>query len=152
VLPEAFKAILPSEKHDDVERWWCSLNKNIQEELVDFYCDGEDAVAKLVDASNVELVGQDRAAFEVDLLRDINAIEFPNQDYYENLIGKEVYLCARGPTFHICKAHKGLRLYLILGLLPLNFTCFIGNKNCLMASHLQGKGVGYWKIQKSNNL
>ena len=147
MLPEEFKSILPDSKMDEVFQWWGALSKENQDMLSGFYSKGESLVINSVDAINAEIMQRNEVAFEADIIRDTNTIDFPNQEYYENLIGNEVYLCARGPIFHVCKAHKTLRLYLLLGILPANFSCFIGNNQCQMKRNLKTSHSGYWQIK-----
>ena len=151
MLPEDFKMILPQEKLNEAIQWWDNLSQENQQVLSNFYTEGESSVIQLVEAVNEELEHRERISFEADIITDTDALEFPNQDYYENLIGNEVYLCVRGPTFHICKAHKKLRLYLLLGILPTNFNCFISNSQCEMTKYLKTKHDVFWKLNIVEN-
>ena len=146
MLPEEYIKILPKEKEDEVVVWWNSLCGSIQQELVNFFEHGEKDIIAMAQKVNHELHENVIVELEADHIRDLEAYEFPNQDWYENLIGHDVYLCFRGPTFHICKAHKKLRLYLLLGLLPTVFRCFINNKMCIMEKELVSITQGYLKL------
>lgn len=149
VLLEEFKKIVPEKQHGAMLQWWDALGTAQQDELHAFYEHGEQ-VAGLVANINEELFAREQRHMEAQELADLEEYEFPNRDYYENLIGNDIYLCLRGPTFHICKAHRNLRLMLILGLLPRRFACYIGNRDCAMAANLDVGGAGFWVLSRAD--
>jgi hypothetical protein len=145
VLFKEFLAIVPPTKQAELYAWWDSLREEEKSKLEAFYKEGDFFTKNTIGL--IESVGERKVIHGyVDELLDIELYEFPNQDYYENLIGHEVYL-NNGPFVHICKAHKVLRAFLLLGLLPQNFNCFIGKKNCNMQKILRNKNHGYWCIK-----
>ncbi len=154
MFPEEFVRILPKASHDEVHRWWQSLDDRTQREIVCFYNNGDAQIIRTVKNINSELEIRNKVEMEVEVdeSRDVNFYEFPNQDYYENLIGNEVYLCLRGPTFHICKAHKELRLFLLLGMLPRSFKCFVGKSACAMEENLHVNSSGYWLLKHTMKI
>lgn len=146
VLYEEFKSILPKEMHKELSEWWNGIDESEKSTLEYFHEFGEVSDNSLKTSEEM-INAEDLVKAEIDDLRDFSNFEFPNQDYYENLIGNEVYLCARGPTFHICKAHHKLRAYLLLGILPKKFNCFIGSENCVMQKQLCSDEAGLWSIK-----
>ena len=141
-----FKKIVPKSEHHKLIKWWDALGSGLQAELQDFYLKG-DAVSTLVHNINAELAEREERHMEAQETADLDGYDFPNQDYYENLIGNDIYLCLRGPTFHICKAHPELRIMLLLGILPKNFSCYLGKDDCAMTANLHCNSDGYWAIQ-----
>lgn len=147
MLFDEFKSIMPIEKHDELCQWWDGINEREKIKLEIFHEYGEENETLRTNSISEYLTERDSVEADIDDLRDIASYAFPNQDYYENLIGNEVYLCARGPTFHICKAHKKLRAYLLLGILPKSFKCFIGKTGCAMQQQLGVGHNGLWAIK-----
>ncbi len=125
--------------------WWNALSEAVRTELACFHALGDETSA-MVDNINTELFEREMRLVTAHGIQNFDGLEFPNQDYYENLIGHDVYLCARGPTFHICKAHKDLRLHLLLGILPRKFSCYVGNVDCTMTRHFSDSGGGLWRL------
>ena len=147
MLIEQFKNQIPESRHAELQSWWSSLGKNLQLDLETFYTDGDPEISSTVENLKAELRDREERRIVACHIEDLSEYEFPNKDYYENLIGHEVILCMRGPDFHICKAHPELRLLLLLGLLPAEFECFISNHQCAMEQHLQHTGAGFWMLQ-----
>lgn len=145
-LLKEFQNLLPASEHPALLSWWRNLGPALQAELAAFANAGAENTRELA-AINQELAEREQRMMIADELRDLSHYDFPNQDYYENLIGHEVILCLRGPTFHICQAHPRLRCYLLLGFLPKNFTCFIDKPACQMQHHLQRDEPGYWRLR-----
>ncbi|HEX7641493.1 MAG TPA: hypothetical protein VF472_04690 [Burkholderiaceae bacterium] len=145
MLLNEFKKIIPEKQHGAMLHWWNALGVTLQEELQSFYVQGEQ-VAAIVANINEELFTREQRYLEAQELADLADHDFPNQDYYENLIGNDIYLCLRGPVFHICKAHPDLRLMLLLGLLPRRFSCYVGNRDCAMAENLDAGDEGFWSL------
>ncbi|BBB68714.1 hypothetical protein UNDYM_4461 [Undibacterium sp. YM2] len=143
-----FKKIIPKSEHHKLMQWWNALGSALQSELEDFYLKG-DAVATLVQNINAELAEREERHMAVQEIINLDGYDFPNPDYYENLIGNDIYLCLRGPTFHICKAHPDLRLMLLLGILPKNFSCYLDKDDCAMTENLHCNNSGYWALQSS---
>jgi len=146
MLIEKFKQIVPAAEHGKLTQWWDALGDTLQNEITSFYKQG-DAVSTAVDNINTELAAREERQMRAQDLASLDNYDFPNQDYYENLIGNDIYLCLRGPTFHICKAHPELRLLLLLGILPKNFSCYLGQSHCAMTENLQHGSGGYWALQ-----
>lgn len=145
-LLNEFQSIMSTSEHPALLSWWQNLGPALQAELAAFAKAGAENTHELT-AINQELAEREQRKMRADEIRDLSHYDFPNQDYYENLIGHEVILCLRGPTFHICQAHPRLRCYLLLGFLPKNFNCFIDNPTCQMQQHLQRKEPGYWRLR-----
>lgn len=152
MLIEKFKNQIPETRHAELQSWWTSLGKDLQLELETFYANGDTELARTVENLNSELREREERRIVARHMEDLNEYEFPNKDYYENLIGHEVVLCIRGPDFHICKAHADLRLLLLLGLLPARFQCFISNRQCAMEQNLEHKQAGFWVLRHETKL
>lgn len=148
MLIEKFKKIVPATEHGKLLQWWDALGGALQNEITSFYKQG-DAVSTAVHNINTELAAREERQMRAQDLACLDTYEFPNQDYYENLIGNEIYLCLRGPTFHICKAHPDLRLLLLLGILPKNFSCYLGKNDCAMTENLHRDTGGFWTLKGS---
>lgn len=144
---EEFKNIVPESNHHYLLEWWNSLGEKLHSELESFYIYSDTEVIEITGNINSELFEREKRIMEAQEIEDLEDYDFPNQDYYENLVGHEVYLCLRGPTFHICKAHKNLRLVLSLGVLPKYFECYFSNKKCHMVKYLNKNGKGFWVLR-----
>lgn len=145
MLLDEFKKIVPEKEHGKMLQWWNALGVALQEELQSFHVQGEQ-VANVVANINTELYLREKRYMVAREISDLHDHDFPNREYYEYLIGHDVYLCLRGPTFHICKAHADLRLMLLAGLLPKRFSCYIGNQDCAMVDKLHADEEGFWSL------